>query len=101
MAPHSKFFALYDHPFWREAGLSGTAQSMVGPMMEMHDATTASVKAALFGFLGVAAEQRVLLGEEALTRACLDQFARIFGEEAGGPRATLFKDWAADPLTAT
>src|SRR5690606_16768821 len=28
-------------------------------------------------------------------------FARIFGEEARQPRATLFKDWAADPLTAT
>lgn len=101
MAPHAKFFAVYDHPFWREAGLSGTAQSMVGPMVEMHDATTASGKAALFGFLGAGAEQRALLGQEALTRACLDQFARIFGQEARHPRATLFKDWAADPLTAT
>jgi len=101
MAPHAKFFALYDRPFWREAGLSGTAQSMVGPMAEMHDATTASAGAALFGFLGVGAEQRAALGEEAVTRACLDQFARIFGAEALHPRATLFKDWAADPLTAT
>lgn len=32
---------------------------------------------------------------------CLDQFARIFGVEALSPRATLLKDWAADPLTAT
>lgn len=101
MAPHAKFFALYDRPFWRAAGLSGTAQSMVGPMPEMHDATTASGRAALFGFLGVGAEQRAALGEPALTRACLEQFARLFGPEAGRPRATLFKDWAADPLTAT
>jgi monoamine oxidase len=101
MAPHAKFFAVYDRPFWREAGLSGTAQSMVGPMPEMHDATTASGQAALFGFLGVGAEQRAALGEQALTRACVDQFARIFGPEAQRPRATLFKDWAADPLTAT
>jgi monoamine oxidase len=101
MAPHAKFFALYDRPFWREAGLSGTAQSMVGPMPEMHDATTASGQAALFGFLGVGAEQRAALGEPALTRACLDQFARLFGPEAQRPRATLFKDWAVDPLTAT
>lgn len=34
MAPHAKFFALYDRAFWREAGLSGTAQSMVGPLFE-------------------------------------------------------------------
>jgi monoamine oxidase len=101
MAPHAKFFAVYDRPFWREAGLSGTAQSMVGPMVEMHDATTASGEAALFGFLGVGAEQRAVLGEEALTRACLDQFARIFGGDARTPRATLFQDWAADPRTAT
>jgi monoamine oxidase len=101
MAPHAKFFALYDRPFWREAGLSGTAQSMVGPMPEIHDATTASGQAALFGFLGVGADQRVALGEEALTRACLAQLARLFGPEAERPRATLFKDWAADPLTAT
>jgi monoamine oxidase len=101
MAPHAKFFALYDRPFWREAGLSGTAQSMVGPMPEMHDATTASGQAALFGFLGVGADQRAALGEPALTRACLEQLARLFGSEARRPRATLFKDWAADPLTAT
>ncbi|MBW3655936.1 MAG: FAD-dependent oxidoreductase [Gemmatimonadetes bacterium] len=101
MAPHAKFFALYDRPFWRDAGLSGTAQSLVGPMAEMHDATTASGGAALFGFLGVGAEQRAALGDEALTRACLGQFARVFGADARTPRATLFKDWAADPRTAT
>ena len=101
MAPHAKFFAVYDRPFWREAGLSGTAQSMVGPMPEMHDATTASGHAALFGFVGLGAEQRAALGEEALTGACLAQFARTFGQEAERPRATLLKDWAADPLTAT
>jgi len=101
MAPHAKFFALYGKPFWRDIGLSGTAQSMVGPMVEIHDATTASGRAALFGFLGVGAEQRAALCASTLTRACLDQFSRIFGPEAQNPRATLFKDWSADPLTAT
>ena len=101
MASHAKFFALYHRPFWREAGLSGTAQSMVGPMPETHDATTASGQAALFGFLGVSADQRAALGEQALTRACVEQLARLFGAEAQHPRATLFKDWAADPFTAT
>jgi monoamine oxidase len=101
MAPHAKFFALYDHSFWREAGLSGTAQSMVGPMVEMHDATTSSGTAALFGFLGVGAEARAAMGEQDLKRACLEQFVRLFGKEALRPRATLFKDWAADSLTAT
>lgn len=101
MAPHAKFFAVYDKPFWRTVGLSGTAQSMVGPLVEIHDATTASGKAALFGFLGVGADQRTALGEEMLKQACLAQFSRLFGAHALNPRAVLFKDWAVDPLTAT
>ena len=101
MAPHAKFLALYDRSFWRDAGLSGTAQSMAGPLVEIHDATTASGQAALFGFLGVPAAQRAAAGEAALTAACVQQLALLFGPEAGTPRATLFKDWAADELTAT
>ncbi len=101
MAPHAKFFAIYDQPFWREAGFSGTAQSLIGPMSESHDATTASGKAALFGFLGIGADMRASLGEVAVTEACLAQFARLYGPDALRPRATLIKDWAADALTAT
>ncbi|MBB4426553.1 monoamine oxidase [Bradyrhizobium sp. CIR48] len=101
MAPHAKFFALYDRPFWRERSLSGTVQSMVGPMAEIHDATTAFGSAALFGFLGVAADQRLAVGEDVLVQACITQLERLFGPEAAQPRATLFKDWATDPLTAT
>jgi monoamine oxidase len=100
MAPHAKFFALYDRPFWRDAGLSGTAQSLVGPLAEIHDATTASGKAALFGFLGIGADSRASLGDSAVTQACLRQLARLFGPEALTARATMLKDWAADPLTA-
>lgn len=101
MTPHAKFFAIYDHAFWRKDGLSGTAQSMVGPMVEIHDSTTKSGRAAFFGFLGVGAEQRKSVGEEALKQACVDQLGRLFGPAALTPRATLLKDWAADPFTAT
>ncbi|WP_291731880.1 FAD-dependent oxidoreductase [Leisingera sp. F5] len=100
MAPHAKFLAVFEHPFWQEAGLSGTAQSMVGPMAEIHDATSASGKAALFGFVGIGARQRAQIDENQLTAACLAQLVRIFGEQAANPRATLIKDWAIDPLTA-
>lgn len=101
MAPHAKVFAIYDRPFWREAGFSGTAQSLVGPLAEIHDATTESGKAALFGFAGVPATNRAAIGEDALTKAAIQQFTRLFGPEAATPRATLVKDWACDPLTAT
>ncbi|RUU00303.1 amine oxidase, partial [Mesorhizobium sp. USDA-HM6] len=101
MAPHAKVFALYDRPFWRDEGLSGTAQSMAGPLVEIHDATTASGQAALFGFLGVPAERRAIVGEQALVAASIQQLVRLFGPQAAQPSGTLFKDWAADPLTAT
>jgi monoamine oxidase len=101
MAPHAKVFALYDEPFWRESGLSGTAQSMAGPLVEIHDATTASGRAALFGFLGVPAERRAAVGEGTLAAAAAQQLALLFGPRAASPTATLIKDWAADPLTAT
>ncbi len=39
----------YFSPFWRDIGLSGTAQSMVEPLLEIHEATTASGAAAFFG----------------------------------------------------
>lgn len=101
MAGQAKFFALYDSPFWLEDGLSGTAQSMVGPMLEMHDATTQSGDPALLGFLGVGPAERRAMGDRALTEACVAQLVRLFGSRAQSPRATIIKDWAADPLTAT
>jgi monoamine oxidase len=101
MAPHAKFFAVYSRPFWRDTGLSGSAQSLVGPLVEIHDATTASGNAALFGFVGVSAQQRSAFGNDALIAASIQQLAQLFGPQAASPRATLLKDWAADPLTAT
>jgi monoamine oxidase len=101
MAPHAKFFAVYDRPFWREAGFSGTAQSLVGPLAEIHDATTGSGKAALLGFVGVSADQRSSMGENSLVKACVDQLAKLYGSQAREPRVTLLKDWAADSYTAT
>lgn len=101
MAPHAKFIAIYDRPFWREAGFSGTAQSMVGPLMEIHDANTADGQAALLGFFGVGAGDRAATGEDALKQSAVAQLVRLFGAAASQPSATLLKDWAADPLTAT
>lgn len=101
MAPHAKVFAIYERAFWRAAGFSGTVQSMIGPLPEIHDATTASGRAGLFGFVGIGAKQRATLGEAALIEASVRQFTRIFGPEAAEPRSTLYKDWASDPLTAT
>lgn len=101
MAPHAKFVAVYDRPFWREAGLSGAGRSMVGPLVEIHDATTASGQAALFGFVGIPAARRAVAGDATVVAAAVDQLTAMFGPPAGEPLATLYKDWASDPLTST
>lgn len=100
MAPHAKLLAVYDRPFWREDGLSGMAQSLAGPLTEIHDATTASGRAALFGFVGEPAKTRATLPQDAVIRAAIDQLGRLFGPDAEKPRATLLKDWATDPFTS-
>jgi monoamine oxidase len=100
MAPHAKFVAVYDHAFWRDAGLSGAARSQSGPLVEIHDATTTEGQPALFGFVGVPAEARARAGEAAVIAACVQQLGHLFGPQAAQAKATLYKDWAADPLTA-
>lgn len=101
MAPHAKYVAVYDTPFWREQGLSGAARSGHGPMVEIHDASMPGSSAALFGFLGVPASVRQGVADDVLRAHCRAQLGRLFGEQAARPRADALKDWARDPLTAT
>jgi len=101
MAGQAKFVALYDSPFWREKGLSGDAISEIGPMGEMHDASSKNGNAhALFGFLGIPYQTRVQHADE-LKRLCVEQFSRVFGDRSEKPTATFFKDWASDNFTST
>ncbi|WP_312752859.1 flavin monoamine oxidase family protein [Psychrobacter sanguinis] len=82
MAPHAKYFAIYDTPFWREQGLSGSANSAVGPLTEIHDASAANGHAALFGFFGVAPKVRQSVSTEELKFHCREQLVRLFGTQA-------------------
>lgn len=105
MAAHAKFIAVYDKPFWREMDLSGDAISHKGPMMEMHDASPQSETVnkghgAIFGFLGLPAQARN--GQDAIIiEACKQQLINLFGEGAASPIEVFYKDWSADPFTAT
>ena len=99
MAPHAKYLAVYDTPFWREQGLSGQARSARGPLGEIHDASDVG-GAALFGFFGLSAAVRAQVGEETLRVHCRAQLARLFGPLAATPREEFIKDWAQDPHTA-
>ncbi|MEP4194408.1 MAG: FAD-dependent oxidoreductase [Aliishimia sp.] len=100
MAGQAKAVAVYDRPFWREAGLSGDAMSRHGPMVEIHDASPAAGGPyALFGFIGVPPHART--NEQELREHLKAQLGRIFGSEAAVPTKLYLKDWAFDPLTAT
>lgn len=101
MAPHAKYVAAYERPFWREAGLSGQARSERGPLVEVHDASTHDGAAALFGFVGMssAMRQRILAG--GLPGLFRMQLARLFGPAAATPVAEWLCDWSMEPFTAT
>jgi monoamine oxidase len=102
MAGHAKLLARYATPFWRMAGLSGSAVSQAGPLAEVHDASDAEGRhAALFGFLGVPAAWRRRMGRQALIDASVAQLGRLFGDQALTPQAVVLHDWAEDAETAT
>lgn len=101
MAPHAKYIAVYNTPFWREQALSGSANSRVGPMAEIHDASNPEGQAALFGFIGIPASDRKRISDEDLLKHCRAQLVRLFGAQAATPQIDIIKDWAQDPLTAT
>lgn len=101
MAPHAKYVATFESPFWRDDGLSGEARSVVGPLGEIHDASMPGGRAALFGFFSLPATVRRTASEGVLRAHCRAQMRRLFGPRAGTPLNDWIKDWAADPLTAT
>lgn len=101
MAPHAKYLAVYDMPFWRELGLSGEARSAVGVLGEIHDASVQGGLAALFGFFRIPAQARGRAGNDVLRSHCRLQLGRLFGPKATAPVADVIQDWAFDALTAT
>jgi monoamine oxidase len=102
MAGQAKLLAVYAAPFWRTAGLSGSAVSQAGPLAEVHDASDLDGRqAALFGFVGVPAAGRRRMGRQALIDTAVAQLGRLFGAEALTPQTVHLQDWADEPETAT
>jgi monoamine oxidase len=101
MAAHAKVFALYETPFWRDAGLSGDAISRRGPLMEVHDASAVDPgQGALFGFVGLAADSPAR-APQTLIAEVRQQLQKLFGDDAAEPLDILVRDWARDQYTAT
>ncbi|MEP6778736.1 MAG: FAD-dependent oxidoreductase, partial [Gemmatimonadaceae bacterium] len=95
MATQAKVVAVYDAPFWREAGLSGRIASRSGPLGETHDHCPATGKeGVIFGFpLWTAVQRR---DEYALRQATIAQLVRCLGPAAATPAAVYIQDWATN-----
>ncbi len=107
MSAQAKAVALYERPFWRDAGLSGRIASRLGPLVEVHDHSghsgaddAGSAQAALFGFVGWPPDRR-WADPDGLKQGVLDQLSRCFGDMAARPLDLVVKDWAAEPTIAS
>jgi len=100
MAGHAKCIVVYPEAFWRDSGLSGDIISQVGPLSEIHDATSEDGVSALFGFFATPPNRRKTHKHE-IDQLIIAQLVRLFGNKAAMPSEILYKDWARDPLTAT
>lgn len=91
-----KCFAVYDRPFWREEGLSGSAVGDAPPLHVAFDATPPDTgQGILMGFIeGRAAEHWALASVEERQQVVTAAFARFFGPRARQPRRYLDHVWA-------
>lgn len=97
MAPHAKAVVVYDRAFWKGRGLSGRIASRLGPMMEVHDHSSADGEtAALFGFVGSPHDMREVHRSK-LAALIVEQLVRCFGPEAQAPIGVFIEDWASNP----
>jgi monoamine oxidase len=101
MSSQAKAVAVYERPFWRDAGLSGRIVSRNGPLFEAHDHCSAdNTTAAIFGFVSWSPEHRKK-DPEGLRQAILDQLSASFGTAAGHPIDLVVQDWAANARITT
>ncbi|RLA69371.1 MAG: hypothetical protein DRG09_05930 [Epsilonproteobacteria bacterium] len=84
----------FEEAFWREEGLSGFGISHVGPLAEIHDASTGE-RAALFGFLHSNASY------ESIKENITVQLTRLYGDKASKPLNIYVVDWKKEIYTST
>lgn len=93
--------AVYDRPFWRDAGLAGQVTSDTGPIKVTFDNTPPDGSpGVLLGFIE-GHEARVWSARSSSDRraAALECFTRYFGAKAARPRDYIELNWSAEPWT--
>lgn len=95
MGAITKAVAVFDRPFWRDAGLSGFVSAPDGPFNEIHDMSgRAGGPAMIFGF-----GQSVPNGVPLTAEAFVEQLERLFGVEAASPVAAHAINWRNERFT--
>jgi monoamine oxidase len=97
----SKWEAVYDRPFWRDAGLSGQVTSELDPANTTFDNSPPSGSPGiLFGFVGGAAQRANRGHSRAQHRAKLiSNLVALFGDEARRVRGYFEGNWSHDVWT--
>src|SRR4051794_6297145 len=104
----NKLFAVYDKPFWRDAGLNGQAITDLPTVPYISDNSppdgSVGILVAFMGTAGSAATlswSDTLLDDAAARKAqFLKDLATVFGPQAAQPKKVLEKDWVGEPWIA-
>ena len=96
-----KVTAVYNRPFWRDAGLNGTAVSYTGPVnVTFDDSPQNGSLGVIFGFVGGDEARRFMRRSKAGRRAAvLDNFTTYFGSQADNPRSYFETNWTQEEWT--
>ncbi|MBT2502203.1 NAD(P)/FAD-dependent oxidoreductase [Curtobacterium sp. ISL-83] len=96
-----KVHAVYDRPFWRDAGLSGTAFSPYELVHEAYDNTThGETQGTLVGFISDEHADGVFaLSAQERKAKVLDSLAHYYGDEARRPVVYYESDWGTEEWT--
>ena len=94
MGNSAKCVIEFEDAFWKDEGLSGFIYSPIGPLGEIHEASTKD-KAALFGFVHSKAST------SNIKKDVKEQMLRLFGEKANSITNIYFKDWKKDRLSSS
>ncbi len=94
-----KYVAVYERPFWREAGFSGEVVSDTGVTVTTFDDSSHDARhAALVSFSDAqAARDWSPRTADERRAAVLQEFVRFFGPQAAQPIAFAEKNWNDDP----
>ena len=92
----TKVAAVYERPFWRAKGLTGSALDVGFPVsFTVDDSPPGGRPGVIFGFVGGDNARRyAALSRSARRAAVLKQFANFFGAEARHPRQFFDTSWS-------